>query len=62
MFTGIIKPTSGELEILGLKIPQDADKLNELIGYVPQNLVFYDHLTINEIDCCPKNENYPCNR
>ena len=48
MFTSILKPTSGKLEILGFDIPKDSGKLSDWIGYVPQNLVFYDHLTVVE--------------
>ncbi|MHA2251131.1 MAG: ABC transporter ATP-binding protein [Candidatus Kariarchaeaceae archaeon] len=48
MFTGIIKPTKGQLEILGLSIPSDNKKLSDKIGFVPQELVFYDHLTVEE--------------
>ncbi|MGP1782805.1 ATP-binding cassette domain-containing protein, partial [Shewanella frigidimarina] len=27
MLTGLLLPTSGEIEVLGLKLPQDAEKL-----------------------------------
>ena len=48
MFTGIMKPTDGKLQIMDLEIPKDISKLPNYIGYVPQNLVFYDHLTVYE--------------
>jgi ABC-2 type transport system ATP-binding protein len=48
MFTGIIRPTSGLLKILDIEIGNNNNRLNDLIGYVPQNLVFYDHLTVEE--------------
>ncbi|MHA2029943.1 MAG: ABC transporter ATP-binding protein [Candidatus Kariarchaeaceae archaeon] len=48
MFTGILKPTSGELTVLDYTISSENANLSEKIGYVPQNLVFYDHLTVYE--------------
>ena len=32
MLTGLLKPTSGEIQVLGLSLPQDAEKLRLKIG------------------------------
>ena len=42
MITGISKPTSGKLTVFGYSTSDS--KVKELIGFVPQELVFYDHL------------------
>ncbi|MDH5403379.1 MAG: ATP-binding cassette domain-containing protein [Candidatus Heimdallarchaeota archaeon] len=48
MITGVIAPTRGDLHVLGNRLPKDARKLASVVGYVPQELVFYEHLTIFE--------------
>ncbi|MFV0322473.1 MAG: ABC transporter ATP-binding protein [Alphaproteobacteria bacterium] len=48
MFTGLLTPTSGHVEVLGLNIPQDADKLRLKIGYMTQKFSLYEDLTVEE--------------
>ncbi len=48
LLTGLLKPTSGEIEVLGLKLPQDAEKLRLQIGYMTQKFSLYDDLTVRE--------------
>ncbi len=48
MLTGLLLPTSGEIEVLGLKLPQDAEKLRLKIGYMTQKFSLYDDLTVKE--------------
>ncbi|WP_299810678.1 ABC transporter ATP-binding protein [uncultured Shewanella sp.] len=48
MLTGLLLPTSGEIEILGLKLPRDAEKLRLKIGYMTQKFSLYDDLTVKE--------------
>lgn len=48
MFTGLLRPTDGELEVLGYSLPDEWKEIAEKIGYVPQDLVFYPHLTVEE--------------
>lgn len=33
MLTGLLKPSAGEIEVLGHKLPKDAEKLRLHIGY-----------------------------
>ncbi len=46
--TGLLSPTSGDIEVLGLKIPEDADKLRFKIGYMTQKFSLYEDLTVEE--------------
>jgi len=48
MLTGLLKPTSGEVEVLGFKLPQEAEKLRLHIGYMTQKFSLYDDLTVKE--------------
>ncbi|MCY3413517.1 MAG: ABC transporter ATP-binding protein [Candidatus Heimdallarchaeota archaeon] len=48
MISGILAPTSGVLEVLGFDATKEHKKIAQSIGYVPQDLVFYDHLTVEE--------------
>jgi ABC-2 type transport system ATP-binding protein len=48
MFTGLLQPTSGEVEVLGLQLPQDADKLRLRMGYMTQKFSLYNNLTVRE--------------
>jgi len=48
MLTGLLKPSSGKIEVLGFKLPQDAEKLRLHIGYMTQKFSLYDDLTVKE--------------
>jgi len=48
MLTGLLKPSAGEVEVLGLKLPQEADKLRLNIGYMTQKFSLYDDLSVKE--------------
>jgi len=48
LLTGLLKPTSGEIRVLGFKLPQDAEKLRLHIGYMTQKFSLYDDLTVRE--------------
>lgn len=48
MFSGLLAPTSGILNVLGYSLPEEVELLREKIGYVPQDLIYYDHLTVYE--------------
>ena len=48
MFVGFLKPTNGELEVLGYKFPKQIKKIRNKIGYVPQELSVFPHLTVRQ--------------
>jgi ABC-2 type transport system ATP-binding protein len=48
LLTGLLKPTAGEIEVLGLKLPENAEKLRMQIGYMTQKFSLYDDLTVKE--------------
>src|SRR5437588_7397415 len=45
MLTGLIPPTSGEIELLGLPMPQQAIEIKKRIGLVPDESLLFDRLT-----------------
>ena len=48
MLCGLLRPTSGELDILGLQIPQQAESLKFKTGYMTQSFSLYRDLTVRE--------------
>jgi ABC-2 type transport system ATP-binding protein len=48
MLTGLLLPTSGEVEVLGLTLPDDAEKLRLKMGYMTQKFSLYDDLSVKE--------------
>lgn len=48
LLTGLLKPSAGEIEVLGFKLPKDAEKLRMHIGYMTQKFSLYDDLTVKE--------------
>lgn len=48
MLTGLLTPTSGEVEVLGLTMPRDAEALKYRIGYMTQSFSLYGDLTVRE--------------
>ncbi|WP_194088896.1 ABC transporter ATP-binding protein [Vibrio hibernica] len=48
MLTGLLSPTSGNIQVLGHHLPQDAEKLRMKIGYMTQKFSLYDDLTVQE--------------
>src|SRR5437660_10679209 len=45
MLMGLAPPTSGEIELLGLPMPQQAVEIKKQIGLVPDETLLFDHLT-----------------
>ncbi len=43
-----LSPTEGELEVLGLPLPRDAERIRPRLGYMPDNAGLYEELTLNE--------------
>src|SRR4051812_35867433 len=45
MLMGLAPPTSGDIELLGLRMPQDSVTIKKQIGLVPDETLLFDHLT-----------------
>jgi ABC-2 type transport system ATP-binding protein len=45
MLTGLIPPTSGEIELLGLPMPEQELEIKKRIGLVPDESLLFDRLT-----------------
>jgi ABC-2 type transport system ATP-binding protein len=48
MLCGLLTPTEGEVEVLGLKVPEQAEALKRRIGYMTQKFSLYEDLTVRE--------------
>jgi ABC-2 type transport system ATP-binding protein len=48
MLCGLLTPTEGDIEVLGLRIPREAEALRQRIGYMTQRFSLYDDLTVRE--------------
>lgn len=48
MLCGLLLPSAGEIEVLGCRIPQDAEALKRRIGYMTQKFSLYEDLTVYE--------------
>lgn len=48
MLTGLLSPSSGELSVLGFKLPSQSELLKKYIGYMTQKFSLYNDLTIYE--------------
>nr|WP_216666841.1 ABC transporter ATP-binding protein [Stenotrophomonas bentonitica] len=48
MLCGLLTPTEGEIEVLGLRIPEQAEALRRRIGYMTQRFSLFEDLTVRE--------------
>ena len=48
MLCGLLTPTEGEIEVLGLQIPEQADALRLRTGYMTQKFSLFEDLTVRE--------------
>ncbi|MDD9156222.1 ABC transporter ATP-binding protein [Aliivibrio sp. S4TY2] len=46
--TGLLSPTSGHVDVLGLSIPKESEALRLKIGYMTQKFSLYDDLSVEE--------------
>jgi ABC-2 type transport system ATP-binding protein len=48
MLCGLLTPSSGEAQVLGLQVPGEAEALKRRIGYMTQRFSLYEDLTLTE--------------
>ncbi len=48
MLCGLLVPSEGEAEVLGLQMPRDAEKLRRKLGYMTQRFSLYEDLSVRE--------------
>ena len=48
MLCGLLLPTAGDIEVLGFRIPEQAELLKRKIGYMTQKFSLYEDLTVRE--------------
>lgn len=48
MLCGLLTPSEGEVEVLGLRIPEQAEELRKRIGYMTQKFSLFEDLTVRE--------------
>jgi ABC-2 type transport system ATP-binding protein len=48
MLCGLLTPSAGDIEVLGLKIPQQAEALRLRIGYMTQRFSLFEDLSVRE--------------
>jgi len=48
MLCGLLTPTEGRVEVLGHRVPEDAERLRRSIGYMTQKFSLYEELSVHE--------------
>ncbi|MFP2769659.1 ABC transporter ATP-binding protein [Oceanisphaera sp. KMM 10153] len=48
MLTGLLLPSAGEMTVLGLAMPEQAEALRRRVGYMTQRFSLYDDLSVRE--------------
>ncbi len=48
MLCGLLTPSAGEIEVLGLRIPEQSETLRRRIGYMTQKFSLFDDLSVRE--------------
>ncbi|GAB1407058.1 ABC transporter ATP-binding protein [Thermomonas brevis] len=48
MLCGLLTPSAGEIEVLGLQIPRQAEALRRRIGYMTQKFSLFEDLTVRQ--------------
>lgn len=46
MLAGLLRPTSGKIEIAGIEVGAEPKQLHEIVGYVPDTFGLYDELSV----------------
>lgn len=48
MLCGLLTPTRGDIEVLGLQVPKQAEELRTKVGYMTQKFSLFEDLTVSE--------------
>ncbi|MDH5823850.1 ABC transporter ATP-binding protein [Luteimonas sp. RD2P54] len=48
MLCGLLTPSAGEIEVLGLRVPEQAEELRRRIGYMTQRFSLFEDLAVRE--------------
>jgi ABC-2 type transport system ATP-binding protein len=48
MLVGLLPPSTGQVRVLGLELPRQAEKLRPHVGYMTQRFSLYEDLTVEE--------------
>jgi ABC-2 type transport system ATP-binding protein len=48
LLCGLLKPSDGEVEVLGMELPGDAERVRPHIGYMTQRFSLYEDLSVRE--------------
>ena len=48
MLCGLLTPSEGEIEVLGMRVPEQAEALRLRIGYMTQKFSLFEDLTVRE--------------
>jgi ABC-2 type transport system ATP-binding protein len=48
MLCGLLEPSAGTVEVLGHRMPRDAERLRRRVGYMTQRFSLWDDLTVQE--------------
>lgn len=48
MLCGLLTPSEGEIEVLGMRVPEQAEQLRQRIGYMTQKFSLFEDLTVRE--------------
>ena len=46
IIAGLIPPTSGQVRVMGLEVRKNLQKINKMIGFLPENPPLYENMTV----------------